>query len=107
MEPFNRIKEVRDNGIAGNIQSHIVARVVSSQVLLIDILLKDITEHTRIHLVLASGLVIIEVPLIRVEECEKLFKGSIGYLDGRIALLQWMHLKETATQIGDFAEQGL
>src|SRR5436305_15054865 len=107
MEPYNRIEEVRNNRIASNIHSYVVSRVVSSHVLLVDIFLKDIAQHTAVHLALMLGLAIIEMALVGVEECKEPFKGYIWYLDGRVALLQWMRLKEIVTQVRNFAEQGL
>ena len=100
------IQESSGDGNAAHVACDVIRRVVGPQLLLVDVLLKDVPKHLRVDFVGFSGRSFIQVPSISVERPQDLLEGSIRDIDGVIPFER--NLQEQASvDVGDIADDFL
>ena len=103
---FRSVEQKWDDGVAADVAGDVFLRIVRPHLFLVDVLLENVAEHVRVDLVVVAERAVVEMPVVRVEKRENLFKRLVGNVNLRVVLLQIMHLEQTAVEIRDFAEQG-
>ena len=80
------IKQERQDRIATDVAGNVFLGVVRAHLFLVDVLLKDVTEHIGIDLVVGAQGPLVEMPRILFEECKQALEHRVRNLD-RIAIL--------------------
>ena len=100
-------EEEWDDGVLGDVLGDVLLGVVSSHLLLVDVLFKDITHYIGINFVIGTKRAFVQMPAKLVEKVKQFLEGSVGDIYIGVALFELVDLEETAVEIGNFSKQFL
>ena len=84
---FDCIEEKRDDGAFCNLLANVSLCIKGSHLFLIDMLFEDVDKYIRSDNVLAGLCLIIQLPVVSIEEGEYALKCFVSYLDGSVVAL--------------------
>ena len=90
-----------------DVLGNVFLRVVGPHLLLIDVLLKDVTQNVGVDLVVGPQRAFVEMPLVAIEVIKEFLERLIGNRDICVLLLQLVNIEQAAVEVRHGTQQSV